>query len=715
MKSRIFIPLAISLFSIISISFRASACGPFYPVIPTPSFFKPSEQAKNMADYEREENLRLWQSITSRRIPLTDIEKVVYQDSLEEFYKNVYGPTVKSNNLFYTFLRNTPNKEFATFLEYAKNMSEQWQKEKSPWYYPTDCMYDEDYVDWDQFLSIFSNYEGKLLADRYALQSTRTLFAARRYRDCILYADSAFAKTPDANLMKRMADRYVAGCWKRLGEPDKADSLFAKTGDIWSISKDKRIELMAGLNPNAPQLMEYIRANSSDSAFMVSMIPYASKMVKDRRISSKGDWHYLLAYTNNRYCHNLAEARTQIYAALKQPFSSEEFKNLAHAYKMKIDAQSGDQSHLYADLKWAEGQLDVLNPYALDWEGMLQNIIYENWIPALWRKKDYTTAILLCSYADDLGARFETEPSPHRSAPRCDVYSSLTCYPEERGYRRRNNGFDYGSLLFQMMGSLSSEELANVYSGIFRNNPLYNFLRKHTSTDKDYFYEVIGTLALREENYARAVKYLSKVSNRYLASMNIDRDGYLDRDPFIIYPRRWKTVTYDWDSTPESYDFDNQAADHTSGSNPGAKLSFARKMLQYQKEMKHGRTVDDRGMARLMYAVGRRNSFEECWALTQYWRGGVALFYPALGYGGERLSETTYDFLYDYESQKRYKETEEIYDRELAAAEAMLQSDEAKAKANYLLGNLKTIVVRYGNTPTARFVKSSCDNWKNWL
>ncbi len=45
----------------------------------------------------------------------------------------------------------------------------------------------------------------------------------------------------------------------------------------------------------------------------------------------------------------------------------------------------------------------------------------------------------------------------------------------------------------------------------------------------------------------------------------------------------------------------------------------------------------------------------------------------------------------------------------------MLTTDEARAKANYILGNLATVVKHYNNTSTARFIKTSCDNWKSWL
>lgn len=61
------------------------ACGPYYPIIPTPEFFITGKPHKTMADYDRDENLRLWQELTSKQIPLSDIEKVVYSDSFDKF------------------------------------------------------------------------------------------------------------------------------------------------------------------------------------------------------------------------------------------------------------------------------------------------------------------------------------------------------------------------------------------------------------------------------------------------------------------------------------------------------------------------------------------------------------------------------------------------------------------------------------------------------
>ncbi len=660
----------------------AIACGPFSPIIPTPEFFALSGTHKSMSCYNRNENLRLWQSQTSARIPLRDIEEAVYHDSRARFDECTGDHPDKTSNLFYTYINNTADEEVREFLRTAKILEERREKINSPWYYPSSRNSTRETGDFNDIINLCNSNNSSRLNDLYALQAVRALFASRQYDRCIEYYDSAFRKFPHRNLMKRMAQRYAAGCWSRLGHTKRADSIFAVSGDIWSITGDNPVKYMARHNPSAPQLIEYIRSNASDTAFMKSVMPVAEQLLKKSSIPCKGDWEFLLAYCNNEYCGKTTTARGHIYRALQQKFSTDKLKDLARAYKMKLDARSGRLGSLLSDLKWIEQKTDVFNPDANEWIRRMRNIIYVDWIPRLWNQNDFSTAILLCAYADNL----ETF---QKRQPRC---------------------IDYSSLSFQLMGSLSSARLATAYQQIKSDTPLYSFLRRAARTDNDYYNELIGTLALREENYDRAISYLSNVSPGYQLSMNIVKGRYLSRDPFTAYPTRWEVVS-DYDIEYESI-----AAPHPQQSQINAKLNFAHRMRSYRHAIKHGSTSDERGLARLMYAIGLRNSLEECWALTQYWRGScTGIFYPALQYRDNDFADNRYGFVYDYEKSIGHRHTEEVYNREVAAATAMLKTDEARAKAAYILGNLKTVIRNYPSTSTAAFIKTSCDNWQSWL
>lgn len=668
--------------SLLCASLQALACGPFYPLIPTPDFFPLSRPERRMDYFDREENLRLWQKLTSPGIPLDDIRRAVYETSGEDLYdyEYEYSSSSAGDNLFFVYLHNTGDTEIYDFLDAAKWVEKERARKESPWYYPSSRnSYEEpENESFKRIISRCRDYRGKRLADRYALQIVRSMFAMRDYTGCIEYYDSAFAAIPDRNLMKRMARRYVAGCWSRLGETARADSIFAAIGDVWSVSQPDSHLFMMQVNPDAPQLMEHLRYYAKDTTLMKSAAPAVREMLGKNKVRNRGDWEFLLAHFENEYSHDPVKARSHIYRALGNRFSSDELRDLARAYKMKLDAATGYSGSLIADLQWVERHTGNLKSDAFEWKRMVRNIIYDHWVPRFTRSGDNATAILLAAYAD----RYSDECSR------------------------------YGSLSFQMMGSLTSEQLAETYAAFDSGNPLHDYLLKRVDMQRDYVYELIGTLALREENYGRAADYLSTVSRGYQSSMNIFKGNYLGRDPFTAYPKRWSSWTfYDEEISSESK--------VSTGCNPSgydAKLKFAREMQRLSEQMMNAPTADERGLARLRYAVGRRNSFEECWALTQYWRGFVGIFSPTHYYYQEdKEYDSGYDYLYDYSTTVGHEKTEEIYNREVAAALAMMESDAARAEAEYYLGNLRTVVRRYGKTPTARMVRKSCDRWRNWL
>ena len=185
---------------------------------------------------------------------------------------------------------------------------------------------------------------------------------------------------------------------------------------------------------------------------------------------------------------------------------------------------------------------------------MLQNIIYVHYVPQLWKKKDFATAVLLCGYADNMllsrqydnCIRNDHTPDRDNALPDDEYFlygedteSALSEYYYHEydvveslplSKTRSNNCNYYGNLSFQLMNSLSSSQLINVYRHMAANTPLYSYLKKYARTDEDYIFELVGTLAIREENYRRATAYLSKVSEEYCKSMNIC--SYLKRDPF---------------------------------------------------------------------------------------------------------------------------------------------------------------------------------------
>lgn len=680
-------------------SVSASACGPYYPIIPTPDFFADSSYDNDRKRFEKNENLRLWQELTSKEIPLSDIEQAVYVDDEQTFRKYTSYDHPSTDNKFYIHLNNTRDEEIIDFLSIAKLISEQRALSVSPWYYPESRQ--EDYSNFSNLLEYCKNSGSTRLADRYALQAIRCLFSTRKYAECIEYYDEAFADFPDSNLFKRMATGYVAGCWARLGETEKANEYFAIADDIYSLGGVDIIEWMSEKKPDSPMLMAHIRSMAGDSARICGLRPVAEKILSTKNPANRGDWEFLLAYIDGHFQKNYKSARKHIDRALSAPFSSDNFRDHARAFRMQINAELNNRSTLLADLKWFETKINILSPDVNEWNRILQNIVFAHWVPVLWSKGDYTSAILLCGYADNLLDSKIMHFEYHNDGPYIHPFPSKSVTLEDIRHRSDlYNDYDYSNLSFLLMGSLKSEQLIKVKNSIGAANPLYSFLRRYARTDSDYFNELIGTLALREENYARAVQYLQQVSLDYQKNMNIYSCGYLARDPFVDYPTRCVS------------EFDMECSVGSVKIQPeDAKLKFARTMLSLKKDMQYGANADIRGLARLRYAMGLRNSFEQCWALTQYWRGMVCnRFIPILDYWDS--DECRLDFLYNYDNQKFI---EENYKTEVSQALASLVSDAAKAEAHYLLGNVKTVIKHFPDTPTAEYVRTHCDNWHDWL
>lgn len=698
---------------LLATSFNAVACGPYPPIIPTPKFFTSNWDGLLSRDFYKQENLRLWQQLTSNRIPLKDIEQVVYEDDGELLNQIVYGYTpIRTDNLFYVYLQNTTDYELADFLCTAKNLEKRRNEINSPWYYPSSRDTYDEVGDFQTIINICNSYKGTRIKDRYALQGVRALFASRCYDECIAYFDKAFQGFADCNLFKRMAMGYVAGCWSQLGNIDMSNEYFARSGDFYSIKSDDPITFMAEHNPDNPEMLSYIQTLANDSAKFCAIKSVAEHLLKQKVLENRGDWEFALAYMYGEYYSNYHMASQHIHRALQNKFSSDDLHDHARAYRIKMDAENGNLSSLLADMKWLESKTDMLSPDAKEWSRMIQNIVYSSLVPKLWNKGDYTTAILLCSYADNMLSSKQHHLEVGANGwfvfgP--DAIKTQTI-AEMRKDEQQWNPIDYRSLSFQLMGSLSSDQLISVKQGIKTDTKLYAFLKRYARTDADYLNEIIGTLALREENYQRAIRYFANVSEEYIRTMNIY--SYLNRDPFYAYPNRWVKYDYsDWE-----YEYESQTIKKPLQESQRVKYQFAKKMLDLKNQIKYGKNNDIRGMARLKYAIGRRNSFEECWALTQYWRGEyVGLFEPWLDYWSKDNYVEAYGFLYDYKTTIGHKKTEEIYQTEIKEALAMLQTDEAKAEAEYILGNLRTIIKHYGNTTTAKNIKISCDNWHTWL
>lgn len=710
MKSTSYIALAFSL--LLVGAHRASACGPFFPCIPTPCFYAASTATET--DPLAGDNLRDWQRLTSARIPLGDIEEAV--NHWDDYGWPDDGERMR--NRFQAYLIHTNDGEIMCYLSLATELAKLRAEHDSPWYYPASR--DEGKSDYDAIVSRIRHYSGKRLASRYALQLVRALFASRRWGECVREYEKRLATLPETDVMRRMAQGYVAGCLLRLGQVERANGMFAAAGDFRSLRTDNPARYMASRNPDAKSFRAYLAdpLNHDDTLAVRRLLPVVRQITEGGKTRYLGDFLLWAACAEGNFNGNFRQAGRFIGKALKSQFSSPDLSRRARLYSMVCDAESGNRSSLLASLRWLEDKTNPSNADCEEYERYLKNIVCVHWVPRLMREGDCTLAVLLAGYADNVLGRWRKSSIEPWDSSYGEFWRPAPTVSASIGEMRSNpkyfNTLDYSSMSFELMSSMPVERLASVKARIGHGDALQAYLEKYARCDADYLNELLGTLCLRNEKYDVAVSYLSKVSVQYQRNMNIY--PFLSRDPFVVYPQN-----------PDIYEYNDGCRSdwlgkHTPLGEPAvtpqpcdnAKLRFARRMLQLERAMRTAKSRQQRALARLDYETGVRNSKERCWALTQYYRGCVDMFMPSMDCGGWPDYEPLASWITFYTDEQQLG-TERRFQKAVKEALATSRDKETLAQIHLRLRNYRTIAKRYPHTSAARYLKAHCDHWKNWL
>ena len=275
--------LVISILILMGVG-RTNACGPYDPDDPnyilmfrscSPELERQWQDGCRFQDYEKEQNCILWQNITSPSIPLSDIEKIVYDAAISDLNNLSTGSL--SDNKFAKWLSDSNHSEDLEYIHIAKEIEEIREYMNNPWYYAYDG--DDEHSRLDELKKICQNYNGKRHASRYALQMIRLYFAVGDYKSCIDLWENRVCKLPQ-NIVTDMIASYAGGAFSRQGDHDKAIDLFTRSQDIGSLISlkawggvesgsnytDERIrelEYIYNRFPNSPllsvKLQEYVR------------------------------------------------------------------------------------------------------------------------------------------------------------------------------------------------------------------------------------------------------------------------------------------------------------------------------------------------------------------------------------------------------------------------------------------------------------------------
>ena len=198
------------------------------------------------------------------------------------------------------------------------------------------------------------------------------------------------------------------------------------------------------------------------------------------------------------------------------------------------------------------------------------------------------------------------------------------------------------------------------------------------------------------------------MSPKYQSLLNVDREGTLRRDPFgELYEFQIK----DWYDHGFSY---NAGPFQKNNNSTSQKLESARKMHKLERIIRHEKDPNKRGQARIKYAIGLRNSFNICWALTFYSRGScfVAARNELTDWENQNLE-------WPYKNPIKYEHLVIQADKDaqtmILQSLAELTDSEIATAAYYRLYEYKTVAKHYPNTKIGRILATKCDNWHNWI
>lgn len=342
---------------------------------------------------------------------------------------------------------------------------------------------------------------------------------------------------------------------------------------------------------------------------------YALCMKAIRNSKSPAVWYYTAAFLKDilGYPQEASKLLSEAEASNTDNFLGESIT----VFRIYLDSRISTydeayEAKLFKQLKWLDGkiinELDEKiktttsdDPYMMAsgfsyyyWNDMLRKIIIGEVCPRMEDSGKPVLALRLLNIADNRLVNLVNKRHITWYTIENDKYIAHEKTESMADYRKdteHSNDHDYSNYLFRALDEMPIKTLVSYVNNAGQAADTFGkWLDERSYIDKDYIQEVIGTRYLRDQEYEKAVFWLSKVSSSYQSRTNIK--WYMTRDPFVL-------------DAPERY------------FNKNYKLAFAQEMLSLQGGTK-SKDPDVRGLAMVKMGTGLRSSFTNCWALTQY-------------------------------------------------------------------------------------------------
>lgn len=645
------------------------------------------------ANYE-DEMIALWKQQTSSSISTEDVRHIVYKANNTEL-QNIKKKS--SKNSFAKWLVANNRIDIINYLIIAKQCESVVSSMRDPWYYGVDG--DKQSLMLENIVKRCRAYKKGPLLNRYVLQLIRALFAQRKYQECVDVWNKNESRLAN-NVIRKIAELKVAGALNKTGKKHAALKIYAKYGDVGSIRTlnygkiNNELEFVYNLQPNSPYIPDELQnwlifldnndtIDKNDTIYngrfmydnIRNIIKVANKAVRNKKTKNKAMWYYTLAalYDRKGENHKALSFLNCGEKYLRTSFLRDSYRILRMYLEAKTSAYNADyEQKLFTDLKWLVskvenekpkdfkekfmpdntsyigGYQDCANTYY--WNDAMRRILLRVVCPRMHKAKNYVREVQLANLADNLLMQV--------------------------------NG--YSNEMFQIMERQTYSQTKEYFYRIYHPQDDFDtYLNSKGKIGKYYWYDILATKCMREQRYSKAIVYLRQIPLSFQKGMDVYY--YMNKDPFSYDRETFKSVP----SLAENY-----------------KIHFAQRMDKYQRLMKFHHNPNVRADAKIMYAIGLRNSVHRCWCLTRYssnWENnGVKYRLPEINYPSDAT-------LFRCEKYK------ELSDKLINQAINTYRNKEKAARQLQKLLYFKRILDDFGETETAQRVRSTCDRWRDYV
>lgn len=438
---------------------------------------------------------------------------------------------------------------------------------------------------------------------------------------------------------------------------------------------------------------------------------FARKAVSSEKCRQKGMWLYALGYLY--YLDgDMSQADTWLGKA-EHADATPFIKESVHAFRILMDAGHANNSrdyrrkllrhlewldermktdvHLTPDQKW---QYDNKMNYSVSyWQDVARKVLLGEVCPKIRQTGNTPLALQLANYATNrihqLSPLYEATYAGWNDSTGYEYYDKIIPIDEYRKTWPGRNVFDFTNQFFKEIYAAKADDAARYAEKIDRpTSDLDRFLNDRSYINRDYLFDIVGTLYLREMDYEKASRWLARVSTGYQSRTNIAKEGYFRLDPFRYQSDKKRLIA-------DSCDY---------------KLRFAQEMVRLDNMIHSDAEANRKAEAKIRFAIGLRNSFGRCWYLTEY---GHNMFLESDYENNHWCWYTTADregFKDNTFAQEAYKRGDDL----MKEAITEFTDPEKAAQAQLEMMNHATLMKEYPATKAAEYIRTRCDNYYDY-